>query len=111
MQEVLNDLNGGKIEDDRVVVELITGPCRGTFPDATQDGIRAIEELKVERAAEAKEASTKRAEHDQRQCDEQRKAERASAAMAEKRSGSAMPFFSWSNLRTRSSVAMRLSGS
>jgi hypothetical protein len=61
-QEVLQDLGSGDADDDRLVAAIITALCKGTFPDATPDGLAAIEGLKAQQVDERTEAAQRREE-------------------------------------------------
>jgi len=59
---ILADLARGTPDDDRVVAALITGLCKGTWLDPTNDGLTAVEDLKVEQVVERQEVQRQRAE-------------------------------------------------
>ena len=67
VQEVLHDINNETTDDDQLVAALITGLCRGNFPEAGQSGQEAIESLKNTQALEQKEAADRQAEQERQQ--------------------------------------------
>lgn len=85
VQELLNDLNTGKHEDDLIASALITGLCKGNFPDATPVGRDAIDKLNAQRAEESHEAAGLRAEEERKRRERERTAERTADEFAAKR--------------------------
>ena len=63
VQELLQDLSQGNTDDDRLVAGIITALSKGTFPDASNKAIAAIEALKFHQVKEAQEAEKRRQEH------------------------------------------------
>jgi len=84
-QELLAELGSGKAEDDRLLAALVTGLCKGLFPEATPSARAAIEELKAQRVDERREAEEAREQDRRRQRTEERMREAASAEEAEAR--------------------------
>jgi hypothetical protein len=81
-QELLRDLDTGTDADDRLVAALVTAFCRGTFPQASQSGLAAIQTLKTSQAVERKEAAERRGELERQQRAVEREREAAGAAEA-----------------------------
>ena len=84
-QELLSDLGSGTPADDRLVAALITGFCKGNFPEASQAGVAAIDGLKASQAVEKREFAERRAEHERQQRVAEQQREKAVAVEAAKR--------------------------
>lgn len=78
-QEILRDLSDQGAEGDRPMAAIITALTKGTFPDATPDGIEALARLKAARAIEAQEAADRRADRERQKRDAERSEEVAAA--------------------------------
>jgi len=84
-QELLRELGSGTPADDRLVATLITGFCKGSFPDAGEPGVAAIDGLKASQAVERMEAAERRTQQERQQRAAEQQRERAGAAEAAKR--------------------------
>jgi hypothetical protein len=84
-QEVLRDLGSGTPADDRLLAALITAFCKGTFSDASQSGLAAIDGLKASQAVERKEADERRTEQRRQQRASEQLREAAGEAASAKR--------------------------
>jgi hypothetical protein len=82
-QEILAEIRTGSPDDDRLVSSIVTALGRTTFPNASQDGLKAVEALKKEldedrrAAAERRDAQEKERENEQRKRDQQAAAKAA----------------------------------
>lgn len=81
-QELLQDLGSGSADDERLVAAIITALCKGRFPDATPEGLAAVEGLKVGQIDERQEAAERREEHQRQRRESEKIQERAAAERA-----------------------------
>jgi hypothetical protein len=81
-QELLQDLGSGCADDERLVAAIITALCKGRFPDATPEGLAAVEGLKVGQVDERQEAAERREEHQRQRRESEKIKERAAAERA-----------------------------
>jgi hypothetical protein len=82
VQELLQDLGSGSADDDRLVAAIITALCKGRFPDATPEGLVAVEGLKAGQIDERQEAAERREEHQRQRRETEKIQERAAAERA-----------------------------
>lgn len=81
-QEILNEIRSGTVDDDRLVSDIVTALMRTTFPNASQDGLKAVDALKTA-LDEDRTAATKRREAQQEEREnEQRKRDQHAATQA-----------------------------
>lgn len=66
-QELLTEIGTGAGDDDRLIADLVTAFCRGSFTDAAPKGMAAIEALKADLALDTKAASARREQARQQQ--------------------------------------------
>jgi hypothetical protein len=89
VQELLNDLNEGGDVRDRLVANLITAVCKGSFPEATLEATAAIEQLRLRQRADqqekAKQEQERREERRRRDDEAEERRHRAARQKAEER--------------------------
>lgn len=80
-QELLKDLTGAGAEGDRVLASIITALCKGNYPNASENGKKAIEALialhLADRQERQEEAEARRQEALQREREEEKLREKA----------------------------------
>jgi hypothetical protein len=108
VQAYLTALSAGSPEDDRVLSEIITALCKGTFPDATPAAINAIESLKLEQLVERQEALDRRTEIERRKREAEQLSERAAASRASCRAGFRDAFIQLNQLEDPQARGFRL---
>lgn len=77
VQQILSDIDALGGDGDRIIAAIVTGLVKGRFPDATPDGIRALEDLKSKAEADRKEGAEKRAAEEHKKAKARSEAERS----------------------------------